>query len=97
MELFKEDSKPGSEPYMFTEKEAISTLCKVCKKDFTKSAIFKHISHSLSCKAGYSADEIQAFKNRTRAKKIQQLKESYNPAERREKYQKEKRCLKEIR
>ena len=40
----------------------VSSQCKACKKDFTKSSILRHISHKVSCKGSYSSEEIQLFR-----------------------------------
>ena len=85
-----ENVKSNDDSSIATEKQVVSSQCKVCQKNFTESTIFKHISHRPSCKAGYSPDEIEYFENRNRRKKIKKLNDSYDPAERKAKYQKEK-------
>ena len=90
MELFKEDVKSNDDSPIATEKQVVSSQCKVCQKNFTESTIFKHISHRPSCKAGYYSAEIQYFENRIRRKKIKKLNDSYDPAERKAENQKEK-------
>ena len=72
------------------EKSLVSSTCKFCKKDFTPSTIFKHVSHSI-CKEAYSMEEFQAFKNSKQKRHNESLRRSYNPTARREKYLKEKK------
>ena len=74
-------------------KISVSTQCKVCLKDFTISTIFKHVSHSTTCQAGYSNYEIQAFKTWKKERDDLIKKPNHDPIKRRERYlrQKEKK------
>ena len=68
----------------------VSTRCKVCELDFTESTIFKHVSHKSSCKAGYSEEEIQGFKDWKKQRDQLIRKRKPDPAKRREWYLKQK-------
>ena len=65
---------------------SVSTQCKACKKDFTVSTIFKHVSHKESCKAIYSNDEIEAFKSWKKQRDEEGRNRKYDAAKRRERY-----------
>ena len=69
---------------------SVSTQCKVCELDFTKSTIFKHISHRPSCKVGYSNYEIQLFRDWKKQRDQLIRKQKHDPAKRKERYLKEK-------
>ena len=62
------------------------TQCKVCEKDCTVSTIFKHVSHSKSCKAEYSDEEIQAFKKSKKQRDLDFKNRKYEPSKRRARY-----------
>ena len=81
-----ESTKPSQEQCSGSkssiEKVSVSTTCKACRKDFTISTIFKHVSHTILCRAKYTNEEIDAFKD-WRRKRIQDgQKKSYNPTKR---------------
>ena len=71
-------------------KISVSTQCKVCELHFTVSTIFKHISHRPSCKAGYSNDEIQAFRSWKNHRDHLIEKRKYDPTKTRAIYLKNK-------
>ena len=56
-------NKVSSESEKSVNTTTVSTQCKVCKRNFTESTIFKHVSHRPPCKAGYSEEDIQGFKD----------------------------------
>ena len=70
---------------------SVSTQCKICKLDFTKSTIFKHVSHRPTCKAGYSNGEIQAFRTWKRERDDLIRKSKHDPVKRRERYLRQKK------
>ena len=81
---------PSCSHQTFVDKVSVSNHCKGCDKDFEASTILKHLSHTASCKSAYSIKEIQAFRNMKKKRRNEVKKDSYDPNERRKKYQKEK-------
>ena len=92
----KQDDAPTSDiSHKTNARVSISTQCNACEKYFTESTIFKHISHSYSCKAEYSNEEIQAFKDWARQRKeLGRMPKKHDSVKRRERYLKEKCSLK---
>ena len=70
---------------------SVSTTCKSCKKEFAVSTIFKHVSHRPTCKANYTNEEIQAFKNWKRERdEAGRNRKKHDPVKRKERYLREK-------
>ena len=74
----------------------LSTLCKGCNILFNQSKFLKHISHSKSCKAAYSVEEITEYENWTK-RKIDQARSGkrkpYDPKKRAQLYQQNKTII----
>ena len=83
--------KNGSDKQLIDTKDCkITTRCKSCKKCFTASTIFKHISHSKLCKKSYSMDDLQEFDEWTKDRKQERRRTSYDPDKRRQRYKQNK-------
>ena len=71
--------------------------CKSCKSDFNESTILKHIIHKKSCNIAYSEKEINVYrqwsKERHKINKRSRQKKLYVPAQRRQKYLKNKDAI----
>ena len=68
----------------------VSSQCKACKKDFTKSSILRHISHKVSCKGSYSSEEIQLFRIWKKRRNEEGRQRHHDPVKRRQRYIKDK-------